>query len=431
VTKSARVAGALPAVRRAAARLLPKMIGSRHRDRRSSCVSNFSGVVLVRFSSLLDDRRARVRVPLRLGFSVVAAALALWIVGAVAPILGLPVLFPAFVGIVFVSAELAGSLYGVITTVLFGAGYAFLYVAEPARALGLEGRQVIAVLAAFILTGVMIAGVGGALRKAVVRARAEHRAVAKIHEEREDLLKTLTHDVRSPLNAITLNATMLERDAKDGDTVLRRARAIEKSAGSLASMLGDLIETVQLESGHIPLDRHPVDLGSFVRELESRLEGTLPLDRVHLGIPEGIPALYVDPRRLERILVNLLSNALKYAAPPTPVVLGAAVERGNVVVSVADRGPGISQEDLPHIFDKYYRASGARTKEGLGLGLYATRLLVEMHGGRIWVDSAPGSGTTFYVALPAAPPTEQPAAASTPSGPDCARDDAVVRRPGA
>jgi signal transduction histidine kinase len=135
---------------------------------------------------------------------------------------------------------------------------------------------------------------------------------------------------------------------------------------------------------------------------------------VTLSIPEGVPAVQADPQSLERIVVNLLSNALKYAPPPAPVVVSAVAQDRDVVLSVADGGPGISPEDLPHLFEKYFRASGTREKEGLGLGLYSTRLLVEAHGGRIWVDSAVGRGTTFHVALSAAPAARPAPARAAP-----------------
>jgi signal transduction histidine kinase len=198
--------------------------------------------------------------------------------------------------------------------------------------------------------------------------------------------------------------------------VRRRAGAIEKSAASVLGMLSDLVDTARLESGHFPLDRRPLDLARFVVELKGHLEGTLSLDRFEVAIPDGLPAAYVDPQRFERVLVNLLSNAVKYSPPPSPIVLGAAVREGDLVVSVADSGPGISQQDLPHIFEKYYRAKGAQKREGLGIGLYSTRLLVQAHGGRIWVDSTPGKGTTFYVALPPVPPVKGRAEAGSPVG---------------
>ena len=372
--------------------------------------------------SWFDDPRAVVRVPLRLLASMASAVVALVVVGALEPVLGAPVFFPAFVGIVFISAEIGGAPYGMVTMALFGAGFDYFYQ-EPRGVFGSASSRDAGLLLEYAIAGFALAKIGGALRKAYARLREQHRAVTTIHEQREDLLKTLTHDVRTPLSAITMNAALLKRSSKDPAAVLRRAQAIEKSAGSVAGMLGDLIDMAHLESGHLPLDRKPVDVAHFVDELKTRLEGTLPIDRVTLTAPAGLPAANVDPRRFERILVNLLSNALKYAPAPAPVVLGAALQGDDIVVSVADGGPGISPQDLPHIFGKYFRASATRSKEGLGIGLYGTRLLVQAHGGRIWVDSALGKGTTFYVALPAAQSEDRQDAARGSLG---ARTDAAA-----
>jgi signal transduction histidine kinase len=366
---------------------------------------------------LLDDRRAWVRVPLRLSLSVVAAAASLWVVELLQPLVGFPVLFPAFVGIVLMAAGAAGTFYGIVTMVLFGAGHLFFFM-EPRGTFGLDDARLYPVLAVYVAAGVAVAATGGALRKAHASLREEHRAVLKIHHEREDLLKALSHDVRTPLGTISMNAAMLERSPQDPTVVLRRAHAIERSAASVAAMLSALVDTAHLESGHVRLERRPVELASFLADLEARLGETLPLDRVTLSIPEGVPAIQADPQSLERIVVNLLSNALKYAPPPAPVVVSAAAQGQEVVVSVADGGPGISPEDLPHLFEKYFRARATRSAEGLGLGLYSTRLLVEAHGGRIWVDSAVGRGTTFHVALSAAPAARpSPARAAPGIGP--------------
>ena len=364
---------------------------------------------------ILDDRRAWVRVPLRLSLSVVAAAASLRVVEFLQPLVGFPVLFPAFVGIVLIAAGAAGTFYGIITMALFGAGHLFFFM-EPRGAFGLDDARLYPVLAVYVAAGVAVAATGGALRKAHARLGEEHRAVLKIHHEREDLLKALTHDVRTPLGTIAMNAAMLERSPQDPTVVLRRAHAIERSAGSVAAMLSDLVDTAHLESGQVRLERRPVDLASFLADLEGHLGETLALDRVTIVIPESVPPVHVDPRSFERIVVNLLSNALKYAPPPSPVVVSAAAHGREVVVSVADRGPGISPQDLPHLFEKYFRASATRTKEGLGLGLYSTRLLVEAHGGRIWADSVVGRGTTFHVALPAAPAEARPARARAAPG---------------
>ena len=359
-----------------------------------------------------------MRVPLRILLSIAAAGAALWMTGVLEPIVGFPVVFPSFIGIVFVAANVAGTSWGLLTMALFGLGHSYFYL-EPRGSLGLEEPHTIVLLVAYALAGVALASLGGALRNAYARLRAEHRIVTTIHEQREDLLKTLSHDVRTPLGVITTNATLLERAPDDAATVLRRARAIERSAASVADMLGDLVDAAHLESGHFQLERQPVELARFVGELRTRLDETLAVDRIRLAIPADLPAVEVDPHRFERILVNLLSNALKYSPAPASVLLGAATHGREVVISVSDSGPGIAPEDLPHLFEKYFRASGARTQEGLGLGLYSTRLLVQEHGGRVWVESEAGEGTTFHVALPigGGPPLSAPRPAVRPGSP--------------
>ena len=122
--------------------------------------------------------------------------------------------------------------------------------------------------------------------------------------------------------------------------------------------------------------------------------------RIQEEIPADLPPVCADYARLERILINLLSNALKYSDPGTPVRLRAWQQDGQVVVAVSDQGRGIAPEEIPHLFERFYRTAGARKAEGIGLGLYITRILVEAHGGRIWVESEVGKGSTFSFSLP-------------------------------
>ncbi|HEX2947965.1 MAG TPA: sensor histidine kinase, partial [Armatimonadota bacterium] len=109
-----------------------------------------------------------------------------------------------------------------------------------------------------------------------------------------------------------------------------------------------------------------------------------------------------DQNRLERILVNLLSNALKYSFPNTPVLITAHRQGSEVVIAITDHGPGIAAEHLPHIFERFYRIKKEREAESIGLGLHIAKLLVEAHGGRIWAESTPGEGSTFSFTLPVA-----------------------------
>jgi signal transduction histidine kinase len=225
-------------------------------------------------------------------------------------------------------------------------------------------------------------------------------------ERREDLLRTLSHDLRTPLTAIHGHAQMLQRivdRAAVGDRATQSAIAVITGARQMNAMIQDLVDSARLDSGQVTLAKEAVDLQSFAPEMKDRLAGAIDVARVRIAVPEGLPPVWADPARLERILTNLLSNALKYSPPETEVELAAERTGADVTVSVIDHGIGIAGEDLPHLFERYYRATGARKSEGLGLGLFVTKMLVEALGGRLWVESTLGDGAGFHFTLPVAP----------------------------
>jgi signal transduction histidine kinase len=211
----------------------------------------------------------------------------------------------------------------------------------------------------------------------------------------------LSHDLRTPLMVLMNQAFLLKRSAATPEA-LRSAEFVSTSARRIAAMIDDLADAMHLEEGHLSLTKRAVDFAEFARELKDRLGDALPVERVHVDPAPGLPPVEADPDRLERIIVNLLANALKYAPGPSPVHLRASPRGGEVLISVRDEGPGIAPEDLPHIFERFYRSDSVRGVDGLGLGLYICRKLVDAHGGRIWVESSRGGGSEFHVALPAA-----------------------------
>jgi signal transduction histidine kinase len=221
--------------------------------------------------------------------------------------------------------------------------------------------------------------------------------------EREDLLHVVSHDLRAPLAAVVGQAQILRRRTPDDAWVTARADAILRAASRMDAMVEDLLDSARLEAGGLRLALERVDLEDFLDELLARLGASLEVERVTVTVPraEGI-ALQVDPRRLERVIVNLLSNALKFC-PDGAVRLAAERRDGWVVISVSDEGPGIDPADVPRLFTRYHQGRRAPSRDGIGLGLYGARLLVEAHGGRISMQSAPGRGSTFRVELPAAP----------------------------
>ena len=231
----------------------------------------------------------------------------------------------------------------------------------------------------------------------------------ELQEQRDDILRAVSHDLRSPLTAILGQAQLLQKRLARGVVGEREresAGAIATSAQRMNAMIQDLVDAARMESAQLKLNLKPIDLPGFVLDLLERLAPTLERSRVRLQAPESLPPVLADPNRLERILTNLLTNALKYSRPGSQVVVSFTQRDGEIVTAVADQGPGIPPEDLPQLFQRYRRARGAKAeaeREGLGLGLYITRRLVEAHGGRIWAESQVGVGSTFSFSLPIAP----------------------------
>lgn len=246
----------------------------------------------------------------------------------------------------------------------------------------------------------------GTIRGAVLTF-SDETPMHALEEARDDLVRMISHDLRTPLNAVLAQAHLLRRHPDDVAKVTERAQAIARSCDRMAAMIRDLLDATLLEAGQLRMAPRRVELPAFVSDAIERLRGALPVERV--SVQAGAPvAVAADPERLERILVNLLSNALKYSPPQAAVVVVVAPAEGGATLTVVDRGVGIAPEDLPHIFERFFRARGARRPEGLGLGLYITRLLVYAHGGRIEVESYLGTGTAFRVFLPTEGPLHGP-----------------------
>lgn len=177
--------------------------------------------------------------------------------------------------------------------------------------------------------------------------------------------------------------------------------AILTSANRMHTMIRDLIDSARLEAGQLQPNRRPVDLGSFVLDLQDRLTDAVAAERIRAVVPPGLPPVLADPDLLERILMNLLTNALKYSAPDTAIAVTLAPSNAEVVTSVSDEGPGIPPEERCRLFQRYYRTRvGRKHHEGLGLGLQITKGLVEAQEGRIWVESEPGKGSPSTLACP-------------------------------
>jgi signal transduction histidine kinase len=219
---------------------------------------------------------------------------------------------------------------------------------------------------------------------------------------REELLEVISHDLRSPLGLVVGQAQLLRKRARADAFVSARVEAILRSASRMNTMIDDLLDSARKASHQLRLELEPLDVGAYLSELVERCAPVLDVQRIRLVREERTPLVArADPGRLERIVLNLVQNALKYSPPESPVELGASAADGWIAIRVVDQGPGIAPADLPHVFERFYRAERTSARGGLGLGLYSVRLLVEAHRGTVEARSDTAGGTTFVVRLPA------------------------------
>lgn len=224
----------------------------------------------------------------------------------------------------------------------------------------------------------------------------------KLERAKEEYVSLISHDLRAPLTVIEARAQLLLRLASEPDraAIRRDAEAILKSARRMDAMIQDLVDTSRLEAGKAELHRKPIDLLDLIREAIEALTATWGSPPIQVEAPASLPVVRADPGRIERVIVNLLSNALKFSPPGSPIEVRVAPRDREVVVSVTDHGIGIPPEAIPHLFEKYFRTQAGKERGGLGLGLYLSRLIIDAHGGRIWVTSVLGKGSTFSFSLP-------------------------------
>jgi signal transduction histidine kinase len=227
-----------------------------------------------------------------------------------------------------------------------------------------------------------------------------HCGAEQVLSRRLDLAQMVSHDLRAPLGVVLGHSRLLGRRAETATTVRTRAEAIATSALRMATMLDDLVESALLEAGRLQLDLTPVDVAQLIRDLRGRHAGIVGGDRVRVEARSGLPAIMGDANRLERVFTNLLTNALKYSAPGTDVMVRVELRMPCLSIDFEDCGPGIAADDVPHLFERYFRAKSAVRMDGSGLGLYTARMLVEAHGGTIEASSVAGKGSIFRVLLP-------------------------------
>jgi len=244
------------------------------------------------------------------------------------------------------------------------------------------------------------------------RARYEtaHRAgvVADAWRERErsrdETFADVSHDLRTPVAAISGAIEVFLRDVPRGipPPLFHMLLIIEQETARMRALVDDVLELTGVDSGRARLYRRSTDLRVIARHAARAIEPLAAERRQHVAVhvPRYAVRASVDAPRLERALINIVGNAQRYAPEAGHVSVELQRRDGEAIFSVADNGPGIAPEDQARIFERFYRGSQADPHHGSGLGLPIARAMVELHSGRIWLDSAPGQGTTFHIAIP-------------------------------
>ena len=222
---------------------------------------------------------------------------------------------------------------------------------------------------------------------------------------RERVLGLVAHDLRNPLNSILLVAQLFKR--RGGEPERRsqaHVEAIRASALRMNRLIEDLLDVRRLEAGHLSIDPKVLETRELIADVlatERRIAAQAEVE-LQVELAGALPSVCADRDRLWQVLENIIGNAIKFSPPRSHVTVSAAARGDEVVVRVADHGPGIAADDLPHLFESFWQAKKS-DRRGAGLGLSIAKGIVEAHGGRLWVDSTVGEGTTFSFTLPVAP----------------------------
>jgi signal transduction histidine kinase len=219
---------------------------------------------------------------------------------------------------------------------------------------------------------------------------------------REEVLAIVSHDLRNPLSAVSLGASLLQMSETMSEEDREQLDTIVLSTKRMNRLIADLLDVTRLEGGkRLPVELATVEVAELVNETEELFRAQAGVAGVTIApdVPEQMPPVRADRHRVMQVLSNLVGNSLKFTPPGGRIDVRATRKDGYVLLTVADTGPGIPKENLYDIFSPYWQAK--RTERmGAGLGLPIAKGIVEAHGGTIWAESDPGRGTQFYFTLP-------------------------------
>lgn len=233
------------------------------------------------------------------------------------------------------------------------------------------------------------------------------RDITKFREAEEaktTFISVISHELKTPVSVIKGYASTLNREDVEWDqrTVRNGLNVIDEEADKLSELIDNLLDASRLQLGTFTLDFGPVNFTALARSVAEKFRPQTTAHEIIVDFPPGFPVIQGDERRLGQVLSNLIGNAIKYSPQGGRITISGEPVSDGVRISVSDEGMGLAPGQEEAIFDRFYRVDNALTREtqGAGLGLYIVRSIIDAHGGRIWVESEPGEGTTFNFELP-------------------------------
>ena len=237
-------------------------------------------------------------------------------------------------------------------------------------------------------------------RAAWIKLQEELHDLKRQMQLQEDFVSTISHELRTPLGFIKgYSTSLLRQDTSwDDETQKEFLTIIDEEADRLSLLIENVLESARLQSKTLPLRFQPLRMDAVLRDVVMRIRTRQKDLDVSMEL-ESVPPLSGDGVRLAQVFENLFTNAIKYA-PGSPLDILLKQVDDHVLIAFIDHGPGIPKESLPLIFERFYRVRGEKTVTGTGLGLYICKQIILAHRGKIWAESTPGQGTTFFIELP-------------------------------
>jgi signal transduction histidine kinase len=293
-----------------------------------------------------------------------------------------------FIPMVMVAAWLGGLGPGVVSAVLFTAALGTFWTGPTREPVG----ATVVELMLFLAIGVALSAMVESLHRARARAEASVRS-------RERVMEIVAHDLGNPLGAIGISAEALALRTTD-DQDRRHVERILRAVTRISTLIGDLVDVTGIEHETLAVTRTPQAVAPIIRETGEAFVPKAEQRHVTLEVasPPGDLTIVADRARIVQLLGNLLGNALKFTPEGGRVALRVLAQRTEVRFEVADTGPGIAPQNVPHVFEQYWKGDS----QGTGLGLFIARSIVQAHHGEIGVTTAPGQGATFFFTLPRA-----------------------------